>query len=236
MRKALVLAALLLSLLPAIEVRANIDLDQFQKQYAGAIAKVHDSSFDNYIPDLNADLWVEGRFRCTGFHIGKGIVVTAGHCTGKGTSKKDLKNISFEWGRTEESLRKNEKRQISSVVKLISREVIGNRNDHAIYLVSPVPKVALRFNPKRVPKINEPVFTIGHPYGNPQKISELSTVTDQFKCQNAIDDFWFLFELSAYGVMPGNSGGPILSAIDGTVLGVVNTQATGTALSCVYKK
>lgn len=196
---------------------ADIDIAKYARAHSGAIARIRDTTFD--AAETWDGPWADGKLTCTGFHIGSGIVVTAGHC-----STTNLKTITFEWG----YLKRGQTSLISIPVEIISRSAIGYHDDHAIFRVSPIPKDQLPFEPDRVPEKGEPIFTIGHPYGRPQTVSTVGDSTETVIC-----NVGRIMSFEDIGILSGNSGGPLISRRDGVVLGTVNTVSLGTSLGCL---
>ncbi|OUR97944.1 hypothetical protein A9Q84_07040 [Halobacteriovorax marinus] len=150
---------------------------------------------------------------CTGFLVGKDLLVTAGHCM---TSNFDCSGNKWVFGFTEgiDKIPSNSVYNCKEVVsqEQISLPFIGTTDYAVIRLDRPVTdRAPLKFRTSGKIRSKADVLVIGHPLGLPLKIADNATVRGTFgKTFNA--------NLDTYG---GNSGSPVFNARTGLVEGVL---------------
>lgn len=151
---------------------------------------------------------------CSGFAIGKNVIVTAGHCI---ESEDDLKTIRFifDFKYIAQNSVKTvfEKQLILSGKRIISRINSGNMDYSIIETNEIIPEVRrLKLNLASKIKDKESVYVIGHPVGLPLKIAGGAFV------RNNTDSLFFSANLDTYG---GNSGSPVFNSRTHLVEGIL---------------
>lgn len=155
---------------------------------------------------------------CTGFLVGKDILVTAGHCM---TSTVDCAENKWVFG-YKESSEQIPAQNIYGCAKVIDQKmkysILGglitdtDRDYAVIKLDRPVQNAKpLKFRTKGKIKISDKVVVIGHPSGLPMKIADNARVGKTFGNT-------FKTELDTYG---GNSGSPVFNEETGLVEGIL---------------
>jgi V8-like Glu-specific endopeptidase len=153
---------------------------------------------------------------CSGFLVGKNLLVTAGHCV---TSVSDCNTYSwvFDYSiKTENaSATTTSSKNVYRCSKIISRTLDrSTQDDYALIQLDRevVGRDALSFRKEGKIKIGEKIVVIGHPSGLPTKISDDATVRDND------NKYFFQSNLDTFG---GNSGSAVLNANTGVVEGIL---------------
>jgi V8-like Glu-specific endopeptidase len=120
----------------------------------------------------------EGGF-CTVTHLGKGIVLTAGHCVGAGDeAKKQWKlpaGASVRWG-VRGSTHATWPTATSDVVEVIESRRSKPGPDYAFLKVDPPPPVALKVDLSKRPNNGTAITIFSHPLGAPLRWSRTCEV------------------------------------------------------------
>ncbi|MDH4466670.1 MAG: serine protease [Bacteriovoracaceae bacterium] len=155
--------------------------------------------------------------QCSGFLVGKDILVTAGHCI---KSQDDCKNFLWAFDYTTSSQDLNgeniqlKEKNIYRCKNIIASSQSKTFRDFAIVrldrpVVDRMP-LKLRTTTRSI-GVSEKVLVIGHPSGLPQKISNGAVVTK-------LDQNIFYANLDSYS---GNSGSPVFNELTGEVEGIL---------------
>lgn len=179
--------------------------------------------------DESEDFSRQGRLsNCTGSYLGKGLVMTAGHCfsvkPGEFTYFENFYMV-FGWKYTEEGNPAQDfpADAVYSIKKVEAYALEGATSDLNAYrdfaLVSmdgePVGRQPLELAAEQTPKIAQKVFTIGYPLGLAVKIDNPDHAQVYVVQKNV-----FLTNIDAFG---GNSGGPAFDSVTNKIVGIVIT-------------
>ncbi len=160
---------------------------------------------------------------CTGFLVGKDLLLTAGHCLSKSNriESTTYKCRTYEWIfglEKEESFRDYDGLYIRDENRFKCREVIAFQNsgtsDYALIRLDREVsgRRALKLTSSANLKLNDPIYTIGFPYGSPMKVTPngkyVSSVSSSDFFNTKIDTF------------PSFSGAPILNQRTNEVVGI----------------
>lgn len=154
---------------------------------------------------------------CTGFLVGKNLLVTAGHCIRNMSSCEDYKwvfGFALDESNDEDYLQVP-KENIYSCVRIVERSLEReNQNDFALVELDRevVGRTPLRVRTEGRIADHTPIFVIGHPTGLPSKIAPMA------KVRNNSDDIYFQANLDTFG---GNSGSPVFDEATGMVEGIL---------------
>lgn len=150
---------------------------------------------------------------CSGFLVGKDILVTAGHCM---DSKYDCSHYKWVFG-FENDTEFLTKDQIYSCKSILSQRAsynfLGYAKDYAVIQLDRevVDRKPLEFRTKGKIKRGTEVVLIGHPSGLPLKTSDDAKVSKTW-------GLTFMTNLDAFG---GNSGSPVFNKKTGLVEGIL---------------
>lgn len=150
---------------------------------------------------------------CTAFHLGNGVVATAGHCVQGATAQQTpqdgspCQNLSIEWGKIEGA----QSAGVSRCVQVLDRK-LDDKQDYALIQVDPAPAASISIAQSQS-FTTSPLTIFGYPKGNPLAWSETCKLTAPEKEEQVGSRI-----LHQCDTEPGNSGSPI---IDDTSLGVV---------------
>jgi len=153
---------------------------------------------------------------CSGFLVGKDVVVTAGHCTDP--TDASVKGIAFVFGFAVNGAGATPSTIAESGVyfgKKVIKHRLDTEGDFAIVqLDRPVPAaVAKPLNVAAVaPGVNSAIILVGYPSGLPCKAAGGAKVMEQVSGGS-----WLRTNLDAYG---GNSGSPVVDG-NGEVIGIL---------------
>lgn len=154
--------------------------------------------------------------RCSGFLVGKDLLVTAGHCIKTIT---DCENYSWVFGyevkTTADVTVTIPQENIFTCKEIVARSLDNNtQDDYALVRLDREVKNRnpLRFRREGVIADNAPVFVIGHPIGLPTKVADGANV------RNNQPEKYFVSNLDTYG---GNSGSAVFNAETFEVEGIL---------------
>ncbi|MCB9026582.1 MAG: trypsin-like peptidase domain-containing protein [Bdellovibrionaceae bacterium] len=156
---------------------------------------------------------------CSGFLVGKDLLVTAGHCINSESNCTKTKFVfGFAMRSPNDSPQVVNSEDIYSCKKLIHSEIEGKGADFAVVqLDREVTQYApLKLREKSQITVGEPLTVIGHPAGIPTKIAGGANV-------RSIQKGYFTTNLDTYG---GNSGSAVFNTLDGKVEGILVRGAT----------
>lgn len=140
---------------------------------------------------------------CTGFLVGKDILVTAGHCM---ETKSDCKRNQWVFGFDDTSKRFSQD-QVYSCAEVIEQEakynLLGYAKDFAVIRLDRevVGRAPLKFRSKGKLSKGSRLAVIGHPVGLPMKTADDGRVKNTY-------GLTFKANLDTYG---GNSGSPVFN-------------------------
>jgi V8-like Glu-specific endopeptidase len=150
---------------------------------------------------------------CTGFLVGKDILVTAGHCMQSEYDCSAYKWV-FDYEDTSESFNKNNVYGCKEIVDQAAKyNILGYANDFAVVKLDREVKgrTPLKFRTKGKIKKSSKIAVIGHPSGLPVKIADDARVKNTF-------GLTFKADLDTYG---GNSGSPVINLKSMEVEGIL---------------
>lgn len=186
--------------------------------------------------DESEDFSSQSRFSgCSGSYLGKGLVMTAGHCVSNDQKEPDyFENffMVFGWKHSQEGVPTQNfpVDAVYSIKKVEVRALEGPTGDMKAYrdfaLVSmdrdPSDRQPLELGTELTPKVGQKVFTIGYPLGLAVKIND----PDQAQVYT-VEKNGFQTNIDAFG---GNSGGPAFDSATNKIVGIIVT-AIGTEYS-----
>lgn len=149
---------------------------------------------------------------CSGFLVGKDIVVTAGHCI---TSQNDCNTTEFVFDYAIEDnntlFPRVSQQKIYSCKKIIGHESGGTRDYAIVQLDRPVEdRKFLPIRRQGSAQVGSPLVMIGHPSGLPSKIARGGRVLGYNQ--------WMVTDLDAFA---GNSGSLVMNETTGLVEGIL---------------
>lgn len=191
---------------------------------------------DMVYADENEDFSSQGKLsNCSGAYLGKGLVMTAGHCVSANPENDSFFGnyfLVFGWKYAAEGAPSQEFQpgDVYTIRKVEVRVFDGengdpNRSrDFALVALDrePAGRQPLELEREAAPKIGRKVFTIGYPLGLAVKIND----PDQAQVFTVGQDV-FQTNLDVFG---GNSGGPAFDSATNRIIGIVVT-AVGTEYS-----
>lgn len=214
--------------------------------YFDPVAKVYkikatERISDFYYADESEDFSSQNKLSgCSGSYLGKGLVMTAGHCiSGEKQDPKYFENflLVFGWKYENEGSPALEfpPDAVYSVKKVETRAFEGLGGNMSAYkdfaLVSldrdPAGRQPLLLEKEQPPAAGQKVFTIGYPLGLAVKIND----PDQAQVFKVRDNI-FQTNIDAFG---GNSGGPAFDSATNKIVGIVVT-AVGPEYSYVLSQ
>lgn len=150
---------------------------------------------------------------CTGFLVGKDILVTAGHCM---TSEYDCSSMKwvFDYEDTSTYFPKSNVYGCKEVLDQSAKyNVLGYANDFAVIRLDRkvTDRAPLKFRTKGKIKKSSKIAVIGHPSGLPVKIADNARVKNTY-------GLTFKANLDTYG---GNSGSPVINLKSMEVEGIL---------------
>ncbi len=152
--------------------------------------------------------------RCSGFLVGKDLLVTAGHCV-RSQEECDKYAWVFDYREGEVDDGKIPSSSVYSCSKIL-RQVLDPISDADYALIQLDRKVRdrkpLKFRKNGSPKVGDELVVIGHPSGLTTKISDGAKVIE-----NNAEEF-VLTDLDTYG---GNSGSAVFNANSGVIEGIL---------------
>lgn len=154
--------------------------------------------------------------RCSGFLVGKDLLVTAGHCI---KTLEDCENYSWVFGyevkTTADTTVTLPVENVFRCKEIIARSLdSGNQDDYALVRLEREVKNRhpLNFRREGVIADNAGLFVIGHPIGLPTKVADGANV------RNNQPEKYFVANLDTYG---GNSGSAVFNAETNEVEGIL---------------
>jgi V8-like Glu-specific endopeptidase len=149
--------------------------------------------------------------RCSGFLVGKDILVTAGHCI---QNQEECDSHSWVFG-FNKGVTKAESKNTYKCKSIISRDLDDETNaDFAVIKLdrNVEGRSPLKFRSSGKISNNSPIVVIGHPSGLPMKIADGANVRSNG------EDLFFVGNLDTFG---GNSGSPVFNNDTGLVEGIL---------------
>lgn len=149
---------------------------------------------------------------CTAFHLGEGVVASAGHCLAP-EQEEACHNLLIDWGVTADG----SQGERSRCLKTLDRR-LDDGGDYALLLVDPVPSAALKTQHKLdQEKTSHEALVIGYPKDQALSWSGLCETSSQDEVAESL--FYHRCD-----TLPGNSGSPVISAETREVIGVHNGE------------
>ncbi len=143
---------------------------------------------------------------CTAFHLGNGLVATAGHCLKPEQGLPDVQScpeVAVKWGKDIDT----RPQQISHCVEILTHE-LNQTKDYTLFIADPIPEVALTWNSSDT--IPESALVIGFPSDGSLSVSgPCAAIAGTPEDINHDCD-----------TRPGNSGSPIIDAKSMAVFGI----------------
>ncbi|MCT4642905.1 MAG: serine protease [Bacteriovoracaceae bacterium] len=159
---------------------------------------------------------------CSGFLVGKDLLVTAGHCI-RSQASCDKYRWVFDYKVNDKNQFKIsvKKSSVFSCKKIIARSLTtidGSKDDWALIKLDREvqDRKYLEVRQKGQPAVGTDLVVIGHPSGLPTKIADGAKVT-------LLDKNFFYADLDTYG---GNSGSAVFNSATGVVEGILVRGAT----------
>lgn len=213
--------------------KSSLYFDPVEKVYkVKNTIKISESNYLDENEDFSSQSKLSG---CSGSYLGKGLVMTAGHCvTEDAKDPAYFENffMVFGWKYDKEGAPAQEFRTdaVYSIKKVEARALEGPTGDMKTYrdfaLVSmdrdASDRQPLELEKEQTPRIGQKVFTIGYPLGLAVKIND----PDQAQVY-AVEKNGFQTNIDAFG---GNSGGPAFDSATNKIVGILVT-AVGTEFS-----
>ncbi|KAF0124858.1 MAG: Trypsin-like peptidase domain protein [Elusimicrobia bacterium] len=213
--------------------KSSLYFDPVEKSYK--LKNTVTISQSDYL-DESEDFSSQSRLsNCSGAYLGKGMVMTAGHCVSDDPKDPSyFKNflMVFGWkydaaGSPSQDFQADAVHAIKKVEIRALEGPTGNMDSYRDFaLVSmegePAGRQPLALEAERAPKIGQKVFTIGYPLGLAVKIND----PDQAQIFT-MEKNGFMTNIDAFG---GNSGGPAFDSATDKIVGILVT-AVGTEFS-----
>ena len=149
--------------------------------------------------------------RCSGFLVGKDLLVTAGHCI---QNQSECDSHSWVFG-FEDGVTKAAAQNTYKCKSIVSRQLDDQTNaDFAVVKLDREVenREPLKFRKNGKVSNNAPIVVIGHPSGLPMKVAAGANV------RTNTDKWFFVGNLDTFG---GNSGSPVFNNDSGIVEGVL---------------
>jgi len=213
--------------------KSSLYFDPVEKTYKVKNSiKLTETDYADESEDFSSQSRLSG---CSGSYLGKGLVMTAGHCVSDNPKEPDyFENffLVFGWKHEQEGspAQTFPVDAVYSIKKVETRALEGPTGNMEAYrdfaLVSmdrdPSDRQPLALETERTPKIGQKVFTIGYPLGLAVKIND----PDQAQVYS-VEKNGFQTNIDAFG---GNSGGPAFDSATNKIVGIIVT-AVGTEYS-----
>jgi V8-like Glu-specific endopeptidase len=150
---------------------------------------------------------------CTATHIGKGYVLTAGHCFDAPMSvvrDQECADVTVRWG-----VREGKQAYLESQCEKIVAAQVTNNSDFAIFKVSPVPEASVAVDIRKPIAKGFKVTIFSHPEELPLRWSQHCIV------ERRLDDTFSSQTLQhKCDTNPGSSGATIIDAFTNKVVGI----------------
>lgn len=149
---------------------------------------------------------------CSGVLAGPDVVLTAGHCL----EDRPLSSIRFVFGFRMSGAGRAQTEIANSAI-YGAKQVLASKVDDADYAVIRLSRKVGDVTPAPIKRggataVGTPIYVIGHPSGLPAKIAAGARVL------RSADPNFFDANLDTFG---GNSGSPVFSAANNTVIGLI---------------
>lgn len=152
---------------------------------------------------------------CSGFLVGKDLLVTAGHCiTNAESCSNNYWVFDFKIDHEEQYEVEVHQKNVFSCKEIISRSLdFRTQNDYALIRLDrrAIDKNILNVRKRGKPQVGDDLVVIGHPSGLPSKIADGAKV-------RALKTNYFVADLDTYA---GNSGSAVFNATSGLVEGIL---------------
>jgi hypothetical protein len=164
---------------------------------------------------LNSSLDAIGKMtgNCTAFHLGKGIVATAGHCFADVAIAKDrfpCQTTRVQWGERQ-GLRPY---LTSQCIEILAKKHTAD-SDFALFLVDPIPPAMIQADLDSALIEGLDIAVLGHPDGDELHWSGACSLQHKGSTVQGKDQFSHQCD-----TLPGHSGSPVINLSNGKVIGV----------------
>ena len=156
---------------------------------------------------------------CTATHIGNGVAISAGHCFGAPSTRKNnvpCANITVKWG-----VRADKPAYLTTDCTIILAEEQNGNRDYAIFKVTGVPSETVGVDYSARPEVDTKLTIFSHPKRRPLEWSQVCPLRLAQKGGWGVDQFSHQCDTE-----PGSSGATVL---DDTSLKVVGIHDGGRA-------
>jgi len=149
---------------------------------------------------------------CTATHIGKGLVLTAGHCfeASSRRSAKTCDGVSVSWG-----YRKDKAPYLISQCEAVLAAEYNDNRDYAIFKVDKAPTEKVEFDLQSRPKVGNALTIFGHPQARPLEWSQTCVLETSARGGWGTDQFSHQCDTE-----PGNSGSTVLDDVSLKIIGI----------------
>ncbi|MGK0367573.1 MAG: ankyrin repeat protein/V8-like Glu-specific endopeptidase [Thermoproteota archaeon] len=154
---------------------------------------------------------------CSGFLVGKDLLVTAGHCISTKFECEGSKwvfgiDVDKETGKASSVINKKDVYKCNKVIS--SAYSWGTDNDYSLIQLDRVveDRTPLKYRTEGSVSVDDEIYVIGHPSGLPSKVSGGAIVRE-----NEAKEF-FVTNLDTFG---GNSGSAVFSQEENTIEGIL---------------
>lgn len=150
----------------------------------------HQHRFQSIVPAIGLS-----NYNCTTFHLGKGLVATAGHCFPTKTAQhQPCLETTITWGK-----HATEAHPLKSRCVEILQHIHNDQQDFVLLQVDPIPQRHITLQPSPDPLDDH--WVVGHPQGKPLHLSSSChlEVDSEFQVEHQCD------------TLPGNSGSPVIN-------------------------
>lgn len=151
---------------------------------------------------------------CTATHLGKGYVLTAGHCFyAPPTAIKDQpcsSEYDVQWG-----IREGQQPYLTSKCTRLIIAQRNNKTDYALFKVDPIPDVAVRPDLSEKPEVGDRITIFSHPDELPLRWSKICRVKRLYSTSKPVDSLFYYCDTN-----PGSSGASVIDVNSLKVIGV----------------
>lgn len=154
--------------------------------------------------------------KCTAFHLGGGIVATAGHCLPKpvgDVTTTPCQNFAITWGVTHN---RTSLPQVSRCLRFLDY-ALDNDRDFALLKVDPAPAAIIRMQEVETFGEGARLLVLGHPEGKPMHLSTGCNLAPASFSGRGDGEFSHQCD-----TLPGHSGSPVFDTRTMSAIGIHN--------------